>query len=180
MKRTFTANINGLIFHIDEDAYDRLQAYMRSIKTHFANQDGTDEITSDIESRIAELMQLLITPQKQVITIEDVESIIKQLGEPQEMSEEEEPQKEEKEKRAYSSNVGKRFFRDPDNKVISGVCAGIAAYFNIDPVIIRILFVVFFLIGGSSFWVYIVLWIAIPEAKTSVEKTSNERGAGKY
>lgn len=170
MKRTFTANINGLIFHIDEDAYDRLQEYMRSIKTHFANQDGTDEIASDIESRIAELMQLLITPQKQVITIEGVESIIKQLGEPQEMSEEETPNKEEKEKKQTYSNIGKRFFRDPDNKVVSGVCSGIAAYFNIDPVIIRILFVVFFLIGGSSFWVYVVLWIAIPEAQTSVEK----------
>lgn len=170
MKRTFTANINGLIFHIDEDAYDRLQEYMRSIKAHFADQEGTDEITSDIESRIAELMQLLITPQKQVITIDDVESIIKQLGEPQEMSEEEEPQKDEKDKKAYSSNVGKRFFRDPDNKVISGVCAGIAAYFNIDPVIIRIIFIVLFIIGGSSFWVYIILWIAIPEAQTSVEK----------
>lgn len=170
MKRTFTANINGLIFHIDEDAYERLQSYMRSIKTHFSNQEGTDEISSDIESRIAELMQLLISPQKQVITIEDVESIIKQLGEPQEMSDEEPAKEEKKEEKSQYSNVDKRFFRDPDNKVISGVCSGIAAYFNIDPVIIRIIFVVLFIIGGSSLWVYVILWIAIPEAKTSVEK----------
>lgn len=173
MKRTFTANINGLIFNVDEDAYERLQKYLSSLRNHFNKNEGSDEIISDIEARISELMQKLISPQKQVITLVDVEELIKQLGEPEEFEndqEEAENESKSKEQSAQYAYIGKRFFRDPDNKVISGVCSGLAAYFGIDPVIIRILFVVFFFVGGSSFWVYIILWIAIPEAKTSVEK----------
>lgn len=173
MKRTFTANINGLIFNVDEDAYERLQKYLSSLRSHFNKNEGSDEIISDIEARISELMQKLISPQKQVITLVDVEELIKQLGEPEEIeTDKEEPESENKSKEqsAQYAYVGKRFFRDTDNKVISGVCSGLAAYFGIDPVILRILFAIFFFVGGSSFWVYIILWIAIPEAKTSVEK----------
>lgn len=173
MKRTFTANINGLIFNVDEDAYARLQEYLKSLRNHFLKNEGVDEIISDIESRISELMQRLISPQKQVITLFDVEGIIKQLGEPEEIEDENEEKTSEENPKSQSpeyENVGKRFFRNPDDKVISGVCSGLAAYFGIDPIILRILFVIFFFVGGSSFWVYIILWVAIPEARTSIDK----------
>lgn len=173
MKRTFTANINGLIFNVDEDAYARLQEYLTSLRNHFKKNEGANEIISDIEARISELMQKLILPQKQVITLFDVDEIIKQLGEPEEIEDDKEEKSPEENPKSQSPEyeyVGKRFFRNPDDKVISGVCSGLAAYFGIDPVILRILFVIFFFVGGSSFWVYIVLWIAIPEAKTSIDK----------
>ena len=173
MKRTFTTNINGLIFNVDEDAYARLQEYLKSLRNHFLKNEGVDEIISDIESRISELMQRLISPQKQVITLFDVEGIIKQLGEPEEIEDENEEKTSEENPKSQSpeyENVGKRFFRNPDDKVISGVCSGLAAYFGIDPIILRILFVIFFFVGGSSFWVYIILWVAIPEARTSIDK----------
>ena len=168
MKKTFSVNIGGRIFNIDEDAYQMLSDYLNAMKKHFDGKVGADEIINDIESRIAEIMQERINTSKQVITLIDVKEIIVQLGQPFEIDEESQP--EEKSTNSSNTETHKRLFRDPDNKVIGGVCGGLGAYFKIDPVIIRVIFAVTFLLGGSSLIVYLILWIAIPEARTTVEK----------
>lgn len=167
MKKTLTININGIIFHIDEDAYEMLSNYLERIKGYFTKAEGGDEIVADIEARIAEMLQQKISDSKQVIIIDDVEEVIKIMGKPEEIGADNNSQEH---KKVYERHTTKRLFRDPDNKVIGGVCSGIAAYFNIDPVWIRIAFIIALFFFGSGPLLYLILWIVIPEARTTAEK----------
>ncbi|MBU2558517.1 MAG: PspC domain-containing protein [Bacteroidetes bacterium] len=168
MKKTFTINLSGLIFHIDEDAYERLQDYLEKLKRHFGGKTGSDEIITDIESRMAELLQERLGDQKQVVSMADVEHIIAQLGQPFEM-ETEETAEEPTHANTYSRR-SKRLFRDPDRRKIAGVAAGIAAYLSIDALWIRLLFILSLFASGAGLLIYIVLWIVLPEALTTAEK----------
>ena len=104
---------------------------------------------------------------KEVISKVDVDNIIKIMGNPSDFGVEDEPQtkQEDDKERTY-----KRIYRDPDNRVIGGVCGGLGVYFNFDPIILRILFVIALLGFGTGFFIYIILWIVIPEAKTFAQK----------
>lgn len=169
MKKTVTINISGIIFHIDEDAYDRLNRYMSRLKRHFAKMEGRDEIITDIEARIAELLQEKITDSKQVIIIADIEKVVKILGEPSEMEGEIETDAETEQSHRYRR--AKRLYRDSDNKKIAGVASGLSAYLNIDdPLWMRLLFVVSIFISGAGIIAYGILWIVVPEAITTTEK----------
>jgi len=167
MKKTFTINISGIIFHIDEDAYDKLRSYMEGIKRHFAGTEGKEEIISDIENRIAEILQEKISDSKQVITLEDVDKVIATMGEPYEISEEEEPAGDET---FRTRKTMKRLYRDPDSKMIGGLCSGMGAYFNIDPIWFRLVFILTSFIGGTGIIVYLILWLVVPEARSTAEK----------
>lgn len=173
MKKTYSVNVSGQVFHIDEDAYAVLQQYLQSLKQHFEKKEGGAEVVDDIELRIAELMNEKLSGSKQVVTLEDVNEIIAQLGQPFEFDEDRNQQEENGRKEPFTSaqpKNRKRFYRDADHKVFGGVCSGLGAYFDIDPVIIRVFFCLAFLFAGSSFWIYLILWIAIPEARTTAEK----------
>lgn len=166
MKKNFTVNISGVIFHIDDDAYEKLNRYLNRIKLHFKDTEGSKEIITDIENRIAEMLQNKTGDSKTVITIEDIEDVISQLGEPTDFSDEEEPKTEH----TYQSRP-KRLFRDPDNKVLGGVAAGMGAYFNADPLWFRLGFIALTLFSaGFMLFFYFILWFAIPEARTTAEK----------
>ncbi|MCK5839352.1 MAG: PspC domain-containing protein, partial [Bacteroidales bacterium] len=167
MKKNFTVNISGIIFHIDEDAYSVLKNYLESIKKYYVGSDGADDIYTDIEGRIAEMLQEKLSDKKQLINIKDIEEVTAIMGQPQEFESGEYFQEEEQK---VSSSKPKRLFRDPDNKMISGVCGGIGAYLNTDPLWFRLAFVLFTFIGGSGLLVYIILWLVIPEAKSTAEK----------
>lgn len=168
MKKTISINISGLFFNIDEDAFNKLSLYLNSIKNHFEGREGQEEIIADIESRIAELLQQSLHENKQVITLQDVNMVIDTLGQPFEMDGDEESKQEQSDyKSSYSR---KRLFRDPDNRKIAGVAAGLGAYFAIDPLWIRIIFLILLLGSGSGLFIYIVLWILVPEARTTAEK----------
>lgn len=169
MKKTISINISGMMFNVDEDAFSRLSEYLTSIKKHFEGTEGKAEIIADIESRIAELMQARINETRQVISIEDVQEIIAALGQPFEMDED---QADEKKSNAndYTYYSRKRFFRDGENRKIGGVAAGIAAYFSIDPTWIRVLFVLLVFASGFGLVLYAVLWLVVPEARTTAEK----------
>lgn len=164
MKKTFTINISGIIFHIDDDAYAKLNAYLASIKSHFKNLEGRDEIIADIESRIAEILQSKLNDTKEVIVMEDVNDVIARMGEPSEFAEEDTEYSYEN-----ISNGYKRLYRDAENKMVGGVASGIAAYFHIDPVWVRLLFVVSIFTTIGPF-IYLILWIAVPEALTTKER----------
>lgn len=177
MNKIFNINLGGYPFTIDEDAYQKLNKYLKTVAKHFSTSEGCDEIVSDIESRIAELFNEHLKG-RPIVSMREVEKVIAVMGTPEEFGaseegqEQEEDQKQEKRASSKSWKTGKRLFRDPDEKVIGGVCSGLAAYFGVDdPVWVRIAFAIAFF-TGFGFVLYMVLWIALPEAKTSGDKLS--------
>jgi len=167
MKKTFDINISGLIFHIDEDAYERLKKYMLALKNHFNSTESSNEIIADIEVRIAELMQEKLSENKQVVTIADINDIIAQMGSPEEIGNDDEDEAIHED--APQKFGSKRLYRDIDNKILGGVASGLAAYFKGDPVWFRLGFVVI-LITGIGVLLYPILWLVTPAARTTAEK----------
>ncbi len=174
MKRAVKINLSGRIFHIDEDAYEKLKNYLDTISGHFSNVEESNEILDDIEARIAELLIEKLRDENQVVTLEIVRGIIEVMGQPEEIVDEETTNggtssRSESYQEGYRSN--RRLYRDPDNAVFGGVASGLGAYFNIDILLLRILFVVLILVGwGFPLILYLILWIAVPKAKTAAEK----------
>lgn len=166
MKITLSINLGGFSFNIDEDAYSELKRYLRNLEIHFAGEESSSEILSDIESRMAELFRTKLTTYKQVITIGDVNSVISVLGTPEDISEKEGTSARDK----FSSPGYHRMYRDPDHRIIGGVCAGMSAYWNMDPWIVRLIFVVITMLGGLGLLIYLILYIVLPEAKTTTQK----------
>lgn len=166
MKKTHSVNISGLIYNIDDDAYVLLNDYLESIKSRFSNEEESNEILLDVEARIAELFQEKISESKQVINIEDVNYVIKIMGAPDDFTDAEyETTTEDNEE----SSRMKRVYRDPDNRILGGVCSGMGYYFSINPLFFRILFIVLaFTLTGLL--IYALLWFVLPEAKTTAEK----------
>ena len=168
MKKTFSVNLGNRVFNIDEDAYLLLKGYLDRIEAYFAGETDREDIMSDIESRISELFSENLGIGKEVITLKDVEKVISIMGDPQEISGNGEKHEKSYERTYYSRT--RRLYRDPDDRVFGGVSSGLGAYLGIDPVIVRILFVIFFFIGGSGLIAYIILWIVVPEAMTTAQK----------
>ena len=167
MKKTFTINLSGSIFHIEEDAYEALQKYLVTIKNHFGTSEEGKEITADIEARIAEIFSGKSSCDNNVITLQCVNEVIEIMGTPQNFTEEE----VEEDSMTGQKKRKKRLYRDPEEKVLSGVCGGLAAYFDIDPVIMRIIFVVLaFITTGAAILAYLILWIAVPKAVTTAQR----------
>ncbi len=249
MKKNISINISGIIFHIEEDGYEKFKAYLDSINQYFASYEDSEEIVADIESRIAELFLEKLDDGKQVVTIDDVDNLIAVMGqiadfeaieEEEDFSKSQTTSASKKEKRSkkksstgdgdkrvlkrdlnnrifggvasgiahylktdplwirilwlflFFSGIGiivyiimwmvidgsedlpendsvKKLYRDPDNRVLGGVSAGLANYFNTDALVFRIIFVVLFF-GGISVILYPILWIIVPQASSLTEK----------
>ena len=157
MKKTLTINIGYSIFNIDEDAYEILNRYLDSIKNYFHKIDNDTEIIKDFELRIAENFSSKVSTTKQCVDLNDVKEIIEIMGSLDDFKEiyddtENENIKEEK-------KTNNKLFRDSSNRIIAGVCSGIAEYFKIDPIIVRVLF---FIAVPLNLIVYIIFWIGIP------------------
>ncbi len=168
MKITENINLAGLIFTIDQDALIKLQHYLNSIERFFAIKEEGKEVVADIEGRISELFETKINKSKEVITIEDVNQIIEIMGMPEDFMEEVQP--EPRKRTHHYRNNPRKLYRDPDEKVLSGVSGGMGAYFNLDPVLFRVLFVLMAIFTGLGVLIYIILWIILPEAKTFAQK----------
>ncbi len=172
MNKVFNINLGGYPFTIDEDAYKHLDTYLATIHNHFEQSDGYSEITTDIEVRMAELFQEQLKG-REIVTMGDVEAAIQIMGTPADFGAEalddaSEPKKQKNKKKYHT---GKRLFRDTDDKIIGGVCSGIAAYFGIqDPLWVRIAFVIIGLTAGFGIPMYIILWIIIPEAQSAADR----------
>ncbi|MFZ5940468.1 MAG: PspC domain-containing protein [Bacteroidota bacterium] len=169
MKKTIKINLSGTIFNIDDDAYDRLKLYLDRISSHFSNKQESKEIIDDIEARIAELFQERVARETEVVSLEIVNEVISIMGNPEDFADSDE---DTTHKNYYGSyrHTTKRFYRDPEDAVLGGVCGGLAAYLNIDPLILRLLAIFLLFFGGVTGIVYIVLWIAIPKAETAAQK----------
>ena len=156
MKKTLTINIGHSIFNIDEDAYEILNKYLDSIKNYFNKIDNDLEIIKDFELRIAENFSSKVSSSKQCIDLSDVKEVIEIMGSLDDFKEIYNDTETENVKEEKKSN---KLFRDSSNRIIAGVCSGIAEYFKIDPIIVRVLF---FIAVPLNLIVYIIFWIGIP------------------
>jgi phage shock protein PspC (stress-responsive transcriptional regulator) len=168
MNKIISANINGFVFQIDELAYTKLKAYLDMIK----QKVGNTEVAQDIENRIAELFSERLKNGSTAIFDQDVDEVMQQIGNPEQFGAEEQ---EEKTDGSYSSTahqeqLKRRLYRDADDKVIGGVCSGIATYFGLDPVIIRLAFAGALFFFGSGVVLYILFMIVLPKAETPAQK----------
>jgi phage shock protein PspC (stress-responsive transcriptional regulator) len=170
MKKTISVNIKGLNFLIEEDAYELLQNYLDRLSLALKNEKGGKEIEEDIEMRIAELCSEQLSDKKQVIEVGDIERILETLGDPAQYVQDDQEYAEENTSKKENTSSEKRIYRDTDNAVIAGVCSGIANYTNIDVVIVRAIFAAVLIFGGFGLPLYIVLWIIIPKASTTIDK----------
>ena len=169
MKRVTNACIGGRNFTLNDDAYNRLDAYLRNFKAKLTVPEAQKgEVMDEIEGRIAELFFQEVEDSSRVVTLEMVEKVVSTLGMPDGSAE-----------TGYSysysqafpeDKVPKKLYRDFENKGVAGVCSGLAWYFDIDVTIIRIIMLVALLAGTSGFWIYLVLWIAIPKAMTPAQQ----------
>ena len=171
MNKTIIININGIVFHIEEDAYDVLKLYMTDVKRHFSTSEDSLEITTDIENRIAEMFnEILASQNKQVIVEQDVKLVVEQMGTVEDFEFAENDAKTPGNNTYAYNTERRRLFRDPDDHLVSGVAAGIANYFDIPAVWVRLAFVISFCVAGSGFFLYVILWIVVPKAITRADR----------
>ena len=180
MKKTENISLAGYSFTIEADAYAELDKYLRDIRAVFADDKNAEEIASDIEERIAELLSEKCR-NGIVVNIGMISSIMEQIGDPRAMAQEEAEAAPEKEKKPQQ--IRKKIYRNVDERVFGGVCSGLGSYFGIDKVFIRIIFLIIFFVtfissvedsDGPWFMftilAYIALWIAMPAARTVEQK----------
>ena len=179
MKKVININFQGRILPIEEMAYENLKHYIESLRTYFDQEEGKDEIINDIECRVAELCEDRLKKGAVCISEEDIDLIISSIGRPADFDAQDgfeantnagSNQSQANAQNTDGQTYQKRLYRDEQNKVLGGVCAGIANYLNLDPIIIRILWILLF---GISFFAYLLLWIAVPS--TSVKEVGGIR-----
>lgn len=165
MKKIVNAGIGGRSFVLDEDAYQKLESYLNAFRAGLTVVDA-EEVMNDLEFRIAELFQSSLGSQMQVVNVAMVKSVISQLGMPDGASFDGGADA----KAAEAPKVTKKLYRDTDNKAIAGVCSGLAAYFDVDLTLVRIIMLVLLLGASVGFWLYVIFWIAAPKAETAAQK----------
>jgi phage shock protein PspC (stress-responsive transcriptional regulator) len=180
MNKVFNINLGGYPFTIDEDAYNHLRSYLETIHNHFRKTEGYEEITHDIEARLAELFVERLSS-RPIVGYQEVEDAIAIMGRPEEfgadpVSEETTHTTTDKKSGAstegkFKIKTGKRLYRDTEDSVVGGVAAGLSAYFGIaDPIWVRLFFVIVVLSGGIGIPFYLILWALMPEAKTASDR----------
>src|SRR5215213_11291717 len=171
MKKIININLSGRVIPIEDSAYESLQRYIESLRRYFAHEEGRDEIINDIESRIAELMNDKIRIGATVVTEADMEEIIASMGRVEDF------EAADAETASTTAASGQsttstsqtsyykprgRLYRDRSDKILGGVCSGVANYLNLDPTIVRLIFAIIAFGGGFGFFLYILMWIFVP------------------
>jgi phage shock protein PspC (stress-responsive transcriptional regulator) len=175
MKKTVNINLGGYALTIDEDAYIYLKRYLNTIERHFSKSEGCSDIMTDIEIRITELFHENLMG-RQIISMPDLKEVIKIMGKPEDFGAE--PLIEDSPRytkrnanREPLITTGKKLYRDKEHGMLAGVISGLCAYFGIkNPLILRILWLLFAMSGGAGVVVYLVLWAVVPEATSASDK----------
>ncbi|HEV8285555.1 MAG TPA: PspC domain-containing protein [Chitinophagaceae bacterium] len=170
MKKIININLSGRVIPIEDSAYEKLQAYIESLRRYFVNEEGRDEIINDIESRIAELMNEKIRRGADSVTDADIDEIISSMGRPEDFDAAEaetisagaQKQQTSSKEEAYPGKKRGRLYRNSSDKILGGVASGIANYLDIDPAVMRILMLLFVFTAGFGILLYIILWIVLP------------------
>lgn len=165
MKKTINAAIGGCSFTIDEDAYKALEEYLERFKSCLDPNSAVNDTMDELEVRIADLLKGKLNG-REVADLSMVQEIIAQVGFPQGYEQSSSGKKET----AENVQAVRKLFRDPDDKKIAGVCSGLSLFIGVDVTMIRVIFLVALICGSAGFWIYLVMWIAAPEARTAVEK----------
>lgn len=174
MNKTININLGGTFFHIDEIAYQKLKNYLDAIRRSLSDDPkGRDEIITDIETRIGELLSEKVKDVRQVINENDIEEVMEIMGKPEDYMVDDEIFNDDT-YRTYDRRKTKKLYRDADDKFLGGVSSGIAHYFNVDVIWIRIAWLVAAFVFGFGFIVYPILWILLPQANTTAEKLEME------
>ncbi len=174
MNKTININLGGFFFHIDETAYQKLNRYLDAISRSLSDDpQGKNEIISDIEARISELLSERVTDARQVVNEGDIEEIITIMGQPEDYAEAEEGFENNTSWRR-NSGTSKKLYRDGNDKFLGGIASGLGHYLGIDTIWTRLIFLVLGFSGGFGIPLYIILWILLPEAKTTTEKLQME------
>ena len=169
MNKTVNINLGGMFFHIDEDAYLKLTRYFDAIKRSLNNSSGQDEIIKDIEMRVSELLNEKQISEKHVVGLKDVDEVITVMGQPEDYIIEDEERPNQSFKSTFRKS--KKLYRDKENGMVGGVATGLAHYFGVEAVWVKILFLIFIFAGfGTGILAYFVFWVATPEAVTTSEK----------
>ncbi len=174
MKKTINVAIGGCSFTIDEDAYNALNDYLERFKAAIERTGGNSNVIDELEVRIADMLKGKLGG-RQVIDLAMAQEVIGRLGYPEGFDEpDDQAAGEPKNEYHYSGTDCERpvrkLFRDPDDKKLAGVCSGLALFLGVDVVLIRVIFLVALICGSAGFWIYLVIWIAAPEARTAAEK----------
>lgn len=170
MKKTLDIGIGGKSFIIDEDAHERLKQYLDTFRSRLADGQG-NEVMDEIEARIAELLNENLGSGQQTVSLALVNEITAKLGMPDGKPEFKAiDDNNVNEKEENTMNPVKKLYLDVENRKLGGVCAGLAAYFDIDVTIIRIVFLALLIGGGFGFWLYLIFWIVAPKALTPAQK----------
>ncbi len=171
MNKTVNINLGGILFHIDEDAYQKLNRYFEAIKRSLTNSSGQDEIIKDIEIRVSELLTEKQKSEKHVVGMKDVDEVITVMGQPEDYRiDDEGTSNTTSASFATTSGKSKKLYRDRDGAIVGGVLSGLGYYFGIDKTWLRILLIALVWAAGTGVLLYIILWIAMPEAITTSEK----------
>lgn len=167
-------NLGGVPLAVDIDAAEKLQNYLYELDDYFGKSENADEIITDIELRLAELIEESMGSRK-VANMNDVQKAIQIMGRPEQFEQpEDEDSSDTAESQDYhreSKSYRRKLYRDPQEKVVAGVCSGVAAYFDMnDPIWIRLGFVLFTITGGAGILLYLIMWAVIPKAKSSIDR----------
>lgn len=166
MKEITRIHLAKTPYDIELDAKEVLQNYLSEIKQMM----GSEDTMYEIEARMVELLGERGVQSNGIITMSDVEDLRSKMGLPKEFSDSESTE-DSQANLTPSNSPAKRLMRDTDNAIFGGVCAGIAAYWGINPLWVRLLFIISpFITFGTALLVYIIIWISLPEAKTAAEK----------
>lgn len=172
MKKTLNVAIGGCSFIIDEDACTEIGNYLERFKTAIGTSTSSAEVLDELECRIADLLKAKLGG-REVVSLAMVNEVIAQLGYPEGYREPVDQENSNDNAGDYNDAYGRpvrKLFRDPDDKKIAGVCSGLSLFFGVDVVIIRVIFLIALICGSAGFWIYLVIWIAAPEARTAAEK----------
>ena len=174
MNKTININLGGVFFHIDEIAYQKLKGYLDAIRRSLSDDpQGRDEIITDIETRIGELLSEKVKDVRQVVNESDIDEVIEVMGKPEDYMVDDEIFSDER-YTGYGKRKTKKLYRDGTDKFLGGVSSGIAHYLNVDVIWIRLGWLVAAFGFGFGFIVYPLLWILLPEATTTAEKLEME------
>ena len=180
MKKTVSISLNGISFNVEEDAYLLLKNYLEDISSRLESSEGGGEILTDIESRISEILSANIGNVISVINTSMVSNVIDRIGAPHYFGEKDNSKKRyDTPPPHYNAPNIHKLMRDPNNRVLGGVCAGLAAYLHSDITLIRVVGLILFFFFGFGLIPYLILWIIIPKAKTEEELDMLKRDLNK-
>lgn len=174
MKTVVNASIGKVNFMLEEDAYGKLSAYLTDFRAKLFEKGSfqADEVMEDLEFRIAELFRAEVGDGNRVVSLSLVDQVVEQLGMPDGSSYREgtEDAASAGRREGRPEWMNRRLYRDTDERMIAGVCSGLAKYFDIDTALVRVIMLILLITGTAGFWIYLILWIIAPKAMTPAQK----------